>query len=321
MPSDQKIKVGYVASSSYSGSTLLAFLLNTHPRMTTVSEMDGWDYTKESEPFACSCGQPLPSCPFSQNVAHSFQNAGLPFEFHNFGTRYTVLANERLDQYATEYLPGIASNALEKLRDHLVWSVPRWRRRLQQQDYANLVFIRTALAHAGASVFIDACKSPFRLRHLRRLEQLELCVVHLVRDPRGVSLSNMRYKQWSADRAARHWIADQRNIKRVVSELRLPSLDVYYEDLVKDPDRELGRIHELVGLEKVPFRGDFRVVEHHLLGNKMRLQEGGTIRADTRWRRDLQDRDRRVIEDRLDALTRSETGDPLRQLVDYYLAM
>lgn len=72
------MKLLYVASSSFSGSTLLAFLLNTHPDIFTVSEMEGWNYG-ENEEFSCSCGNTLEHCPFFNEVAHTFQRDGLPF--------------------------------------------------------------------------------------------------------------------------------------------------------------------------------------------------------------------------------------------------
>ena len=54
-------------------------------------------------------------------------------------------------------------------------------------------------------------------------------------------------------------------------------------------------MYEFAGLQCEPFSGDFKTEEHHILGNRMRL-ESGVIRMDERWRRDLSPRDRKIIE-------------------------
>ena len=76
MAADARIPFLYVSSSSYSGSTLLAFLLNTHPDIFSVSEMDGWPYG-EKEAFRCSCGEILRECPFFRTVASDFAEHAL----------------------------------------------------------------------------------------------------------------------------------------------------------------------------------------------------------------------------------------------------
>lgn len=80
-------KVLYIACSSFSGSTLLSFILNTHPQMTTVGHTVGYPFTPE-EDFRCSCGAPLPECPFFSRMAVVFRENGLPFEYDRFGTRF-----------------------------------------------------------------------------------------------------------------------------------------------------------------------------------------------------------------------------------------
>ncbi|MBK7814091.1 MAG: hypothetical protein IPJ52_07155 [Rhodocyclaceae bacterium] len=106
----------YVTSSSYSGSTLLAFLLNTHPGIFTVSEMIGWDF-EDGEEFRCSCGATLDRCPLFVSIAKAFADHGLPFRTNRFGTAYQLVADERLNRYLTTNLPRSRNSTVERLRD------------------------------------------------------------------------------------------------------------------------------------------------------------------------------------------------------------
>jgi hypothetical protein len=278
-------KLLYITSSSFSGSTLLAFLLNTHPEITTVSETEGWPYGPD-EVFPCSCGAPLEECRFFQAIAAAFRSRGLPFDPREFGTRYHLSENALLNRCLTADLPRIRSSALEILRDRLVARLPRLAGTLARQDRANLLFVQTALEANRAAVFVDASKSPYRLRHLRRIPDLDLRVLHLVRDPRGVSLSNMKKKEYPAPLAIGLWLREQETICRIAAEFPRRMI-LHYEDLCAAVDRTLATIHAFAGVAPHPAPADFRSVEHHILGNEMRLSSVAAIVPDTRWMREL----------------------------------
>jgi hypothetical protein len=311
-------KVLYVASSPYSGSTLLAFLLNGHPDIFTVGELDGWNYA-EGAAFRCSCGSPIQQCPFFATIAGAIRREGLPFEFREFGTRYRLAHARWLNRYLTKHLPLVRSSALERLRDGLVLRVPRLAATLRQQDRANRAFIRAALAYSGATVFVDACKDPFRLRHLRRIQDLDLRVVHLVRDPRGVVASNMSKRGWGASRATRKWMLDQLNIVRVAREVG-PVLTVHYEDLCDRVDAALADVHRFLDLPAEPFGGDLGAAEHHILGNVMRHRSREGIVKDTRWEQNLSASDLDTITRILLGFVRRRRSHPAADLVMRYVA-
>lgn len=283
----------YITSSSYSGSTLLAFLLNNHPGIFTVSEMIGWDF-REDEDFRCSCGEKLNDCKFYRYVAQAFEKNGLPFRFNDFGTAFRLSRNERLNRYLTGNLPLIDNSGLEKLRDALLFHLPGPAGKLQTQVKANRVFIEASLEYSGSRIFADASKNPYRLRFLSRIRELDIRVIYLVRDIRGVALSNMRNRGQSVRQAARAWIQDQHRILRVASEFA-PVHTVYYEELCSDVDKVLAGIHRLAGLDPLPYPGSFKSREHHILGNVMRMRDLNRIVADEKWRRELSAVDQSAI--------------------------
>lgn len=313
-------KVLYITSSSYSGSTLLSFLLNSHPDIFTVGEMNGWNYG-EDETFTCSCGKLLRDCPFFVVIAKAFRGNGLPFDVRNFGTDYRLAKSERVNRYLTAQLPGaLPSTFLESVRDTIVAHIPNFWRVLAQEDRANRAFFEAALAYSRSSVFVDACKDPYRLRHLRRVPGIDLYVVYLVRDVRGVVLSNLELKHPGVDAAfaARMWVRQQAAILRILAEFP-HTLRIHYEDLCDATNDTLGAIHRFAGIAARPFEGDLKRAEHHILGNVMRLTNLEKIAKNTRWERELSRSDVDAISQvGLDYVRRNRRH-PLSSIIQRYL--
>lgn len=310
------LKVLFIACSSFSGSTLLSFLLNSHPSITTVGHTVGWRYTADEE-FHCSCGKTLETCPFWTTVARTFEHKGLPFDFRNFGTRYELAENERLNRYLTARLPIVGSDGLEALRDWIVARVPAWSHDLIRHDRANLALIEAALEYAGSSVYVDNGHSPYRLRQLSRIAELDLFVVHLVRDIRGAVYSHMKNHDWDVGTAARIWLREQSDIVRITRQFGKVTR-IFYEDLCDDTEATLAKLYGFVGAPPCPFTGDFGNAEHHILGNVMRFREK-QISKDSRWRTELTDKDLETIVTAGTAFARSRGHHPLSDILRHYL--
>ena len=71
----------YVVGTSFTGSTLLSFLLNLHPQIVSVGECDP-NFSNWSDPneFPCSCGRTLAACPFWTAVDEEMAERGLRFD-------------------------------------------------------------------------------------------------------------------------------------------------------------------------------------------------------------------------------------------------
>ncbi len=113
--------------------------------------------------------------------------------------------------------------------------------------------------------------------------------IHLIRDPRDIAISNLKLA-WAGHpfRAAHTWETAERDWEKIHPRLRDDQwIDVRYEDLVADPERELGRVCDFLG---VPFdKGVFSYIETSAYGYpKAELAQ--------RWRGKLDARDTRLIE-------------------------
>jgi len=165
-------------------------------------------------------------------------------------------------------------------------------------------------ASTGDSVVVDSSKSLLYGYILGMLPAVDLYVVHLVRDPRGVAYSLQKRKEkglpqfqsWSPVKGSLVWNAV--NLTREVF-WRLssyPYLRLRYEDFVVEPRRSVERILDLVGERATlsPFMAgrDIEIKPTHNVGGNARARfQTGTVslRPDEGWRSGLSRADRAVV--------------------------
>src|SRR3954451_25163105 len=77
-------RVVYIMGHGYSGSTLLTFLLSTHPQIATIGELGIAPQAKEEfgrpEDYLCSCRTPVRQCGFWQRVSREMAERGHDFD-------------------------------------------------------------------------------------------------------------------------------------------------------------------------------------------------------------------------------------------------
>ena len=77
-----KLRVVYVAGSGHTGSTLVAMLLDAHPRIVSVGEVAVKPKIRrrgDDGRQICSCGATLAECPFWQQLFQRVNDDGLDF--------------------------------------------------------------------------------------------------------------------------------------------------------------------------------------------------------------------------------------------------
>lgn len=148
----------------------------------------------------------------------------------------------------------------------------------QEQLYKNIARV------SGAYSIVDSSKLPERAMFLDQSKIIQPILLHLVRDGRAVVWSYYRkYKRlfpfmW-------HWFILNIKIELLKMRTGLPSLFIWYGDLVASPQRELTRILDRINLSFEPAMLNFRAHEHHQVeGNRMRFGESGEIKEDNDWK-------------------------------------
>jgi hypothetical protein len=281
----------YIAGSGHSGSTLLSFLVNCHPKVFAIGEAHASRVRRDPESRVCSCGEALRSCTFFRKQSALFSRAGLDFDPATWTLNYAIDGRPLLSRLL---MRSLRNRPLEVLRGWLLGLVPAYRRMLRGLDEKNRIFVRNALAITKSRVFADTSKDPFRIYHLRRMPFFRLKVIHLIRDPRAVVYSALkRHRERGArdedfDDAglAAKWVRTQSNVERRLRGMGPGErLLVRYEDLCRDPEAELAKIGVFAGVGTVPLPESFRSPEHHIMGNVMREGRDGvsTVTLDEGW--------------------------------------
>src|SRR4051794_29494183 len=76
-------KVVYIMGHGYSGSTLLTFLLGSHPQIATIGELGIAPRIREElqpDEYLCSCRTPVRDCGFWQRVSREMKERGHDFD-------------------------------------------------------------------------------------------------------------------------------------------------------------------------------------------------------------------------------------------------
>ena len=281
-------RVLFIVGTSYTGSTLLAFLLDAQPEMVSVGELRGpklgWD---DPRTYPCSCGKTLESCAFWRKVGDGMAARGYRFDAEHWDLRFQV-HQHRLVRLLTRSLGG---DHLDTARDRLLLRTPRWGARLRDVASRNEAIVRTILDLTETEVFVDSSKDPVRARYLDRLSALDIHVVHLVRDSVGFVSSYLKNKRsLKSDRAllamgVRRWNRMAACVEHLLA--AIPSerqLLVRYEDLCADTEKLLERIAAFVGIRAERAPVDVKAERHHIIGNRMRLSYRGGIAVDESWK-------------------------------------
>lgn len=272
--------VVYIAGAGRSGSTLLERLLAERLHAVQVGELRmilaarRWGVT-------CECGAELRSCPQWAPIVEAV-----------FGDLDDASTHE-----AEATLRGLASNRSVRrlLRGRSSWTPAE---RDVADRFAKLYSETPPVT--GVNLIVDSSKTPAYGLMLANAVELDLRVVHLVRDSRAVAYSWRRPKPWTADgeekmqlrsplTSARMWMIHNA-VSALLAKQVSRSTAIRYEDLVVDPDAVVDSVIADLGLVE----GEGATPSSHgILGNPVRFNKTPrAIRVDDEWRRSLRGRDR-----------------------------
>ena len=286
-------KLAFIMAASHSGSTLLAMLLGAHPQATTIGDTAGTP-DRNNPDYRCSCGHRARECPFWMQITERMGSQGINIDVTSFGTRFEYPENWFINRILGAEHRG---PFLETVRDGILALSPGWKQSFQRIAQHNSAIVEAATQIANAKVLVDSSKLPHRLKFLLRIFGINIRVVHLVRDGRGVAHTYIHDNGWSVEKAAIEW---RRGI--VAAEKLLSRLDsgmwkqVRYEDLCANPQAELQKLCIFLNLNPSRVNLDFRSANLHVFGNKMRLSSEKAILLDETWRTELTDSQISTIE-------------------------
>jgi hypothetical protein len=292
------VRVLYIGGCGRSGSTLLDRMLGELPRFVSTGEVRFIWQRGLLENQLCGCGTPFRECPFWQSVGEEAFGG-----WDTLDAQDLVALDRALDRH--RYIPLLVA--------------PRLSRGFEKR-LARYVEVLGRLYGAidrvsGGACIIDSTKDPPFAFLLKRVPGLELRIVHLVRDSRGVAFSWTKNVRKPEDVEVARFMNTYHPVEmglrwvvyntcfHVLGRLGIPRMMTRYEEVVSSPRRELQRVVSLlgdeVGEESFGFlngRGVELGVHHTISGNPMRFQRGTiSLTVDEEWKTRLKPAHRRLV--------------------------
>ena len=255
-----------------------------------------WDAIVDNKP--CGCGELLTQCGFWNEVV----------------------------QRVYEDIPGLDAHkaaALRRWARHF-WNIPAMTLPIRTPRASKNLHVYSSLLGklceairevSGSSIIIDSSKSGIHGLVLRRVPNIELYVLHLVRDSRAVAFSRAREKlqhysgnfgymrRYSTAKSALLWDIDNTGIP-TLGFGRRPYKVIRYEDFVTSPKHMIIGILDFLGYgqadqSSLDFIDGYNVnlkVNHTVSGNPMRFDLGVIgINPDMEWQKEMSKRQKFMV--------------------------
>ncbi len=259
--SREKIKVLYIAGSGRSGTTLLARLLGEIHGFLNVGEAVRYFFHQQMRQtdIPCGCGLPVLECPFWKDIIPM-----VPADLPAAGQQLL-----RMRRFLTLWRRNGAGLTADERRI---------------LDTTASVY-REIVKKSGCDIVVDSSKHPANALLLSLIPEIELSVVHVVRDPRRVVESWTKKKGYlpahPTSKVILWWWSY--NILSEMMKSRAANYQlVLYEDFVRDPQACLRRISSLAAgsPQELPFlTGRIATVhsQHSLAGNPDKMVTGEVV--------------------------------------------
>jgi len=287
------VRVLFLAGIGRSGTTLIERTLGEVGGVVALGEvMHLWERGLVRREL-CGCGAPFPECPFWSEVGR-----------RAFG------GWEAVDPGRLAWLKGRVDRAVRV--PTLATGVPAGLARDADEYAGYYARLYRAAAELAGPVVVDSSKQVSLAWCLRRSPDIDLRVVHCVRDSRGVAYSWQRdvarpeavsaehgrmprYTPWSV--AALWWL---HNVEIEALRRRTPLVRLRYEDFVREPGAALAPALRMTGLDPATphlRQGAVRLSPgHSCAGNPMRFRHGEIeLVPDERWRGEQPARQRLLV--------------------------
>jgi hypothetical protein len=277
---DRPFLYAYLVSAAHSGSTLIGCLMQAHPEISSPGEF--------STPFLptirCSCGTPYTECSFWRNWEAKAQDEGLLFDLPNPAFNCGDRPGGLLGRLAYYQFPFRWVN---RSRDFLFGPLGHRRQLEAVRRSARLGEILCRIE--GTRVFLDISKNPLQIPFLSRLPDVNVKVISLVRDGRGVICSLMKHYKQTREQAVGAWLWSCRNQERVVAQCVDPArvFRLRLEDLCREPARYRSELFRFLGVDDAVELDFSDLTKRHILANTMRLKFTGEVRLDEAWKTTL----------------------------------
>jgi hypothetical protein len=293
----ERPRVGFIGGLGRSGSTLLELCLAGLPGVCGVGELvHVWERGVVGNQL-CGCGQAFHDCAFWRQVG------ALAFGgWERVDVERVVALKRSVDR--NRFVPRLLGP----------WPGSAFLRTVREYSELYRRIYSAALQVAHADVVIDSSKHASLAACLRWDRDLDLRLVHVTRDSRGVahswskqvrrpeiSDSVVYMPQYSATYVSVRWLT-QNTMLEALGAFGVTRLHVRYEDFVDDPAGTVRRVARYLDLpepagEPGSLPGQVMLTRNHTVaGNPLRFATGAVeVHADEAWRQGMSAARRRLV--------------------------
>ncbi|WP_433300830.1 sulfotransferase family protein [Actinoplanes sp. CA-030573] len=287
-------RVLFLGGLGRSGTTLVERLLGELPGVCALGEVVHLWQRDLRDDERCGCGARFSACGFWRRVG------ALAFGgWHNVDVDRVHYLRDAVER--TRHIPRLATavEAPEEVHEYA--------------EFYSRVYAAAAEV-SGARIVVDSSKHSALAHVLRWSGDLDLRVVHVVRDARGVAYSwtksvarpetdgTEQMTRYSPGRSAMLWNAHNAAFS-LLARRGVAVRRIRYEELVADPRAALTDLAAFAGVDLEPSALDFLQpghadlkVGHSAAGNPMRFTVGRiALRRDDAWISALPPRQRRLV--------------------------
>lgn len=287
----KNIEITFLFCNWYSGGTLFSIILNNSSEIVCNGETFPWD--DDGMDNDCSCGESILKCPFYSYCASEMKKENGNYDLSVFRVLPKFSSIKIINRYLNSF------SLSPKIKKYILKSQPVWNSKLKYFINCHIKFIEKAIEIEGKKIYVDGTKNIRRAELLSQTENLNVRVIHLIRDGRGFCNSWIKNRSANKEKglkiAARDW---NNYITRVDTFSKrypdIPVLTLKYEDLCTDLYLQYSKITNFLDTSGKwhkecgnPF---------HILGNRMRRSFNGKIKQDLSWQTELDLDDIKVIE-------------------------
>lgn len=282
MPS-QSVRIAYVAGYGRSGTTILDIALGQHAAVMGAGEITALTRHVWQNNEYCACGRPVRDCDFWSAVVREWSE----------GWDSRLMADYCALQEKFEGLPVFMKALSGTGSGEQLTSYGLHTKRL----------FSSVLSRSGKQMIVDSSKLPGRAMSLAKLPGIDLRVIHVVRDGRGVAWSMM--KSYDRDvksglqkelrpkpvfRTALRWSIVNLAVEYLSRQLGPHKImRVRYEDFASNPALVMQQIGAFLELDLSQIGSSLENGEpicpgHQVAGSRLRMNASIALSKDESWR-------------------------------------
>lgn len=287
----------YLASTGYSGTTLLDMLLNQDKQITALGEVYLLsEYAKKN--FKCTCGEFVNECSFWSSIESSLKES-LNDPTLSFGSFPLTMVDKIQSQ--DRKIPTF-NDLLLVLGIRFLWKALSGLTQTSKQYYQsanNAITLFSIISEKESTpVIVDSSKYALPLKALYLNSPVPVRVIYMVRDGRAVCRSLGRRHKMTYAQAAHYWVRYNRNLKLIMA--TIPKADiklVRYEDLCTHTNTTLESIYDFIGIDAYTSNTLDKSICHNIGGNPMRLRkQERDIKLDEKWKEEITQKEAAIFE-------------------------